>query len=260
MARPLTKCDTHGTPYTRPKDVESEIERALREDRATLTHRLAITDRTSSEYVRSECLVHLVRNAVRRKDEDRQNAVLRILLVRCEAILMAKIPNSIGGACELREEVLSVFSELLASDGKGENPDQLDYYECRFNKAFHALRIDVVRSELRRQKRMVELPNHEDDPDPYNYDEDRFARVFSALRTPPTQDSYIIRRELSEAIYSLPVEERKAIVLCRVLGYKVESSDPTEITVATLCNCTGRTIRNHLSRAAAKLSRFKEDV
>ena len=33
-----------------------------------------------------------------------------------------------------------------------------------------------------------------------------------------------------------------------------------EETAATLCKCTGRTIRNRLTRAAAKLSPFMEDL
>jgi len=53
-------------------------------------------------------------------------------------------------------------------------------------------------------------------------------------------------------------DERDAVVLVHVLGYKVESGDPDEDTAATRCKCTGRTIRNRLMRAAAKLSRFKE--
>ena len=40
----------------------------------------------------------------------------------------------------------------------------------------------------------------------------------------------------------------------------LESDDPAEETAATRCDCTGRTIRNRLTRAATKLARFKEDL
>ena len=148
MVRPLTKTNKDGVRYVRPQAVETEIKVALQEDRTALRRRLMVTDRRSPEYLRSECLVHLIRDALRRRDEDRLNEALPILLSRCEAILKAKIANSLPGADELREEVLSEFSELLASDGMGERPDELDFYECRFNMAFRTLRIDVVNANL----------------------------------------------------------------------------------------------------------------
>ena len=47
-------------------------------------------------------------------------------------------------------------------------------------------------------------------------------------------------------------------MLCRLMGFKEESEDPRERTAATLCDVTGRTIRNRLRRALAKLSNLKE--
>jgi DNA-directed RNA polymerase specialized sigma24 family protein len=58
----------------------------------------------------------------------------------------------------------------------------------------------------------------------------------------------------------LPPEERDAVILCHVMGYPEESDDPAKRTAATICGVTGRTTRNRLKRAAAKLSRFKEDL
>ena len=260
MVRPLTKTNKDGVRYVRPQAVETEIKVALQEDRTALRRRLMVTDSGSPEYLRSECLVHLIRDALPRGDEDRLNEALPILLSRCEAILKAKIANSLPGADELREEVLSEFSELLASDGMGERPDELDFYECRFNMAFRTLRIDVVNRELSRLDQIAELPRHEDGDEPHAYEEDAFARLSDAFRTPAVQQSSVFLKELWEAINALPSDERKALILCNVLGYKVESADPDEVTAGTRCNCTGRTIRNRLSQAAAKLSRFKEDL
>jgi DNA-directed RNA polymerase specialized sigma24 family protein len=63
---------------------------------------------------------------------------------------------------------------------------------------------------------------------------------------------------LLDAINGLPPDERDAVILVHVFGYKEESDDPNEETAATRCNCTARTIRNRLTRAAARLVRFKE--
>jgi DNA-directed RNA polymerase specialized sigma24 family protein len=56
----------------------------------------------------------------------------------------------------------------------------------------------------------------------------------------------------------LPPDERRAVELCHILGYDEESEDPNKRTAATICGVTGRTIRNRLKRAAARLSSYKE--
>lgn len=259
MARPLTKRNQYGVPYVRPRALEFEIDDALRLDLSTLRRRLLITDRASPEYLQSECLIHLIRDALRSGDDQRRDAILEVLLRRCEAILKAKISDGEQNAEKLREMVMSDFAELLASDGRGEQPNELDFYECKFNLAFRTLRIDVIRNEKRHLKRNAQLPAHEDEGEPDAY-EDVFARLSEAFRIPSTQESHLFLEELVEAINALPNDERKAVILCHKLGYKEESEDPDEVTAATLCKCSGRTIRNRLSRAAAKLSRFKEDI
>ena len=62
------------------------------------------------------------------------------------------------------------------------------------------------------------------------------------------------------AINALPEDERKAVILVHVMGYDEESDDPDKVTAATICGCTGRTIRNRLTRAAKKLSTLKEEL
>ena len=258
MLRPLTKCKRDGERYTRQPVVESEIEGALRDDLITLKQRLSVTDRESSDYLRSECLVHLIRDALRRKNGHRLNAVLPVLLGRCEAILKAKISDQLPNAEHLREDVLSEFSELLANDGTGECPDELDFYECRFNLAFRTLRIDAVRQEIDQVERTAELPDHREGGE-LEADEEVFARISESLQIPEAQQNSVFLEEILRAIDTLPSDQREAVILCHVFGYKEESADPNDVTAATRCNCTGRTIRNRLSRAAAKLSKLKEE-
>ena len=95
------------------------------------------------------------------------------------------------------------------------------------------------------------------EPDAY---EDAFARVSDAFKVFPTQEWDAFREPFLKAIDALPSDERDAVILVHVLGYKEKSEDPEEETAATRCNCTGRTIRNRLTRAAGKLARFKEDL
>jgi hypothetical protein len=258
MVRPLTK-HKDGVRYTRPAVVESNIDGALGANPATLRGRLLITDKTASDHLRSECLVHLVRETHRTGDSERRDGILRVLLGRCEAILTVKVSNRLPNAAQIRDDVLSAFFELLVVDGTGDRPDELDYYECKFESAFRTLRLDGIDRELRVVNRNADLPDHGDVDEPGAY-EDAFARVSEAFRTPATQESTLFRQDLWEAINALPPDQRRAVILVHVLGYDEESDNPNKVTAATLCNCKGRTIRNRLSRAAKALARFKEDA
>ena len=259
MVRPLTKRTRDGERYDRPRAIEREISIALQDDRGTLRHRLKVTDIESPSYVSSECLVHLFRDAHRNGDDHLTNAILPVLLGRCEAILKTKIADSVPGSSEMREDVLGRFTEVLARGCVGERPDELDFYECRFNLAFQALRIDVVDRVSRRLGRTVEVPRGDDGDERLLSEEEGLALLSEAGRTPATQEQSARLNEVMEAIEALPPDEREAFVLCRVYGYKVEATDPDEITAAVLCECTGRTIRNRLSRAEARLWRSKEE-
>lgn len=259
MARPLTKRNEEGEFYVRPSVVEAEIDGAMRDDLPVLRRRLLVVDKAASDYLRSETLVHLIRHAMLTGNAERRDVVLPVLLGRCEAILKGKVSYRLPNAETIREYVLSEFSELLAADGTGEQPDELDFYECRFNLAFYALRIDVVRRELAEVNGGVAAPDENDSDEPQAY-EDAVAVLSTSLVNSETQQSPVYLEELLAAIDALPPDERKAVVLVHVMGYDEESEDPNKVTAATLCDCTGRTIRNRLSRAAAKLSRFKEDA
>lgn len=179
-------------------------------------------------------------------------------LNRCETNLLVKVPDGqLPEAASLREEILGAFSELFAIDGTDDASDELDFYECKFNRAFRFFRIDIVRRETARLKPMAQMPEPNQDGEPDAY-EDVFARVSETFLAPATQENEVFRTELLDAIQRLPPDERDAVILVHVVGYKEESDDPDEETAATRCNCTGRTIRNRLTRAAAKLVRFKE--
>lgn len=263
MARPLTKIDSDGALYVRPSGVETQLEEASRLSLADLRNRLRITDRNDPSHLRSECLVHLIREGRRSDDQALMSAVLPVLLGRCEANLLVKVPDGgVQDAAGVRQAILDDLAELFVVDGSGDFPDELDFYECKFNMAFRTLRIDGVRRAARQRKRtvqVVDLPPLEVKSMPDAYD-DGFARMSEAFRVLPTQEWDSYREPFVQAIEALPPDEREAVVLVHVLGYKEESEDPEEETAATRCNCTGRTIRNRLTRAAAKLSRFKEDL
>jgi hypothetical protein len=114
MARALTKVDRRGKLYTRPGEVDTAIEVAIKQDLDTLARRAWISDPDKAEFLPMECLVHLLRDVGRRRDDHALRALMPPLLARCENVLRAKIPDdSFPNAPEIREDILGEFSLLL---------------------------------------------------------------------------------------------------------------------------------------------------
>jgi hypothetical protein len=66
MARSLTKRNTAGALYVRPAAIERAVDDALVLDPGALQQRAMVSDPKSPSYLASECLVHLIRDAIRR--------------------------------------------------------------------------------------------------------------------------------------------------------------------------------------------------
>lgn len=258
MARPLTKRKKTGELYERPPDIETKIDVATRQDAPTLLRRIAVADPVSCEHLPSECLVHLIRNARRIDDENVMNALLRVVLSRCEKILKAKIPDSrIATAADLRDEILGQFSILFAIDGSDADDHELDFYECRFNLAFRKFWTDILLREFRHTKKFPQLPCDSEGHE-LRLDDAEMNRLAAAIRAPRSRRDDR-QAELCDAIHALPPDEREAVALHHLMGYDIESENSEKVTVATLCGVTGRTIRNRLSRALERLARFMKD-
>lgn len=74
------------------------------------------------------------------------NVLLSTLLAHCEKNLRATVPDGrLLNAAEVRDDILGEFGVLFTEDGSAGHLDVLDYFECRFNRAFLTLRIDMVR-------------------------------------------------------------------------------------------------------------------
>ncbi len=248
MAEPLTKRSKEGVLYVRPPEVESNINGALNQDTVHLIRRAQETDRGSPDYLRSECLVHLIRAAIRGGDDSRYNALLPILLSRCETILKWKIGVQVPNAEYVREEVLSEFSILFADEAQDEPPDELDYYEVKFNHAFQVLRCLVLRRERKRTEGAQVLSDGSEA-------EDRREQPANLPSCRATQEDGFHRAELLDR---LPHALQQVLVLTE-MGYVAESTDPTKETVATRCGVSGRTVRSRLDQARQLIEKMLQE-
>ena len=251
MARPLTKSTKTGELYVRTAKVEANIDGAIGQNTATLTRRLEITDKKSPEYLTSECLVHLSREFNRQGERQKRDLVSTALFCRVEHNLGANVSATIRNAETIREDILQAFAEKLAMDGHGDNPDEMDFFEARFNRALMCFRIDLLRVEFGLQKRMTPLPG-----EPPDSEDDCLASNDNIPSSRADQEDRLAYREILDR---LPANIRKAVTLVHLFDYEIESEDPKKITAATLCEVTGRTIRNWLSQAKQHLPQYKEE-
>ncbi|HYD17689.1 MAG TPA: hypothetical protein VEF76_04335 [Patescibacteria group bacterium] len=261
MAKSLTNETKEGAVYTRPPAVEASIDEALGQDQSTILRRAGIRDRKDPEYLPSECLLHLVREARRRGDKRSVERLLRPLLNRCEALLKAAIRD--GGRADaggLREEVMQRFCELIAKVGTSHDTRPLDYFEIRFNHALTTLRYKVLAADDRKRKIFKYVVQEEDENGKPLEAETALARISAAAQNPGQQENLLFLKEVFKILKTCSPEEQEAIMLCYVKGYKVESEDLDEITAATICGVEGRTIRNRLARASKKLKHLKEEM
>jgi hypothetical protein len=86
MARPLLKKNEKGV-LTRPPGIEAKTDIALAQDWATLSRRARETNPLSPDFLPSECLVHLIRHAIRRSEDRTARVLMPQLLKRAEANL-----------------------------------------------------------------------------------------------------------------------------------------------------------------------------
>lgn len=248
MVRLLTKKKKKSDEvYAHPPEVLPHIERALGQDLETLSRRAQQADRKSPEHLKSECLVHLIREGIRKGDEAIYNTLLPILLARCELRLRTLVARTVPQAEQLREDVLGELGVLFAEDGAGDGSDELDFYECRFDRAFRSLAFDVLDKEKTKRSHTVPLTNGST-----RTDDGESEVPDTGPEVPATQHQDLDQEEL---LNLLPPDERKAFVLCKIMGYEAESVDPSVVTGATLCGVSGRTIRSLVKSAREKLKR-----
>jgi len=262
MARALTKKDQDGKLYTRPVFVEEKIDGALGQDLPTLLRRSQVTHKSNPDFLPLECLVHLIREFRRQDNQHAMSVLLPILLRRCESILKSKVPDDYAPMAEdVREEILGEFSLLFAEDSPQGGTTELDYYECRFFRAFRTFRMPIIEKERAEREPLVSLPAEDTSGEEPDIDE-FLSRLSEEFRQPATQINLASRNQLLQAIETLPRDQAKAVLLCYFFGFSEESEDPSETTAATLCGVTGRTIRNRLGRAMTALSKIlkKEDL
>jgi hypothetical protein len=253
MARPLSKKNEKGV-LTRPPGIEAKIDLVLSQDWATLSWRARVCDPRSADFLPSECLVHLIRDAIRRGEDRVASVLMPQLLKRAEANLLRTVPDSrMRDGESVRQEILSNLTMMFTQDGAPGHEDELDFYECRFLRALRLLRIDHVRAALSQRKELTDLPEANNDERGATLDDEMLARLSRMANVGPSQEDAVYLPEVIAALDGLPADQRRAVILRRIIGHEEEEA-------AKIMDVEGRTVRYRLSRADKQLKTLKEDL
>jgi DNA-directed RNA polymerase specialized sigma24 family protein len=240
--KPLTRRSKEtGEPYYRRPEVEAQLGDALAADTASLLRRVRERDPEAADFLKEECLVHLIREFARRGEEQAAGEVAEELAVRCMDFIRGQVRRLIGDEYleDCRNDVLAqTFEKIFDSD-----TDRADYLEVSFWQFLKRLCADEIQKYGR-------VRDKERSTDSY----DQVVETEGGEVAKTGQPSADFRLEmydqirLREGLLRLPPEIRTAFILHYVDGHPVECSDPRVMTVSRYFGKTPRTIRNWLTR------------
>lgn len=265
---PLTRCRPNGEIWTRTPAVQAEINAIFRNSPDEWIRRAAVRQRDGADFMSEECLVHLLREARVRGDE----RVLARLWGCFVARVTPRITSKLGklGDDHLEEGHSAVIRDIGTAI-LDLTTDRGDFLQVNFWTAIDRR----ATSEFRRQRKLkdraaasVPLSSlaGEDRTDVdegvfegdgraggERWDDER-ASALDQLVSAEDQES------VGHALASLPPLVRQAFVLRYYEGWKIESNDPTEMTISKALKRSDRQIRNYLAQAENLLRVWREEM
>lgn len=248
---PLTKCRSDGTPYMRRADVEQALVTLTQQPREEIVAALKIRDRSSPLYIKSECIVYLIRNTRNDNDDGYFNELYRELMRR----LAGALPRFSGEqadqsenihAAAARERVRDTFVAKLVED-RAEAGSALDYFEVMFAGAIAALRKTSVHKTTREAARTEPIEADEEANEPSLTVERAVGSL--DLKEELLSDDPIYRSRIAEVIKNLPDKHRRVIELI-MREMPIDSSDDSVMTIRKVIGVKSeKTVRNRRNGA-----------
>lgn len=257
MSPPLRKATRDGTLYRRRPEVEVALNELRAQPRARVVDRCSVTDPTKVDYLASECLLHLVREARSDNSADHFAALYRELRRRVLARLPApkagrmpdgKVPVS-QTKVDVCDAVMARFQELLMLDRQGYE-ERLDYFEVNFDDAVAALRSTAKRKAWRHENRTAPM-TYDDETSELNAEIEEAAAGQNPISESKIDDPGY-RSRLDKEIERLP-EPLRLVMELLLKGYPIESKEPGVSSVANILGCSEKTVRNRRDKAIAVL-------
>lgn len=244
MAEPLRK-KTGGAGYTRPPEVESQIDELSAVIEEERIRRISILDNKDPDYVRSECLLHFLRK-LRGNSSRNYERIWKILILRVKRALPGGWRRENGPLVAMEERAASAalgrFVEILAQDYNGYD-ERLDFFEVKFAAALAALRRTALSKEFKESGRETALPDDPDAIDKIQTSEPGFNPLNSEKYLDP-----MYRIRMRTAINALPDDQRQVLILDWA-GVPFTSNDPAVTTIGSIVGCGEQAARQKRDRA-----------
>jgi DNA-directed RNA polymerase specialized sigma24 family protein len=249
VVRPLTRTrKDDGALYVREADVDAEIRYLCglsdRERRDRLTRRMPAGD---PGRLREETLVYFLREYDRRGGGDTAWRIAETLIERTAGHIARKIARWRLTPDDEDDCARDLYAALCEALFRCEPASE--FWEVRFWVCLDRRLWNLI--EKRQAIRDGELApgdaRDEGEQGPLAEDGTAFGRIADEAPGPERLLEY------KEALGLLTENERLAVYLCHVEGLPEESDDPERVSAARLIGVTGRSVRNYLRRAEAKL-------
>lgn len=252
---PLRKRRLDGRPYERDPEVESRIGSLTKLGDPDLIRACNLPS-SNPNYVRSECVLYLLRHAYGARalalSEQLHKILVRRLLKQMPRAEAADGKTALVHSLRVRDYVLDRFTDLLASDGQAYE-ERLDFYEVRFASAIARLRDSAERAVTREERKAKPLFHEETGDVLANVEEAAGASDPFTIATKYATD---YRSELDAAINRLPPEQREIVEMLVHRGMPIESKDPNVESIVRATGLAEKTVRNRRDRALESLRRL----
>ncbi|SEH87427.1 hypothetical protein [Tardiphaga sp. OK245] len=254
---PLTKHDGDGNRYTRPEAVEAQIASVSDLQCDEIARRCAISTRSDPEYLRSECLIHLLRKTRGDNSDGRFDRLFPLVLRR----FLHALPRSErtqgevvlvdGRLSDVNDLARSRFLTLMTIDRQG--GDRLDFYEVHFDEAVALLRLTARTRVGRRAARETPMELDQETNEPTV----EVERAAGSLQK--DDDAFLsdpgFRSRVLAAIDSLPREQREVMTML-MNNFQIQSNDRDVPSISRITGCDARTVQNRRTRAIAEIRRM----
>lgn len=251
VVKPLTKCRSDGTPYTRRADVEQALVTLTMQPREDIVAALKIRDTLSPHYIKSECIVYLIRNTRDDNDDGYFNELYRELMRR----LASALPRVSGEPADRSEDIHAaagrerVRDTLVAKliEDRTEPGSALDYFEVMFAGAIAALRATSMHKARKHALRTHPIEADEETNEPSLAVERAVGSL--DLEEELLSDDPVYRLRVADAIKSLPDKHRRVIELI-LREMPIASSDDSVLTIQKMIGVKSeKTVRNRRDEA-----------
>jgi DNA-directed RNA polymerase specialized sigma24 family protein len=250
--RPLTRRrKDDGALYTREKESQRQIEALANLPDGARRERILLSDRNSDQFICEETLVYFLREYARRGQSDFAWAIAERLTVRIVGRTQRELSRWRLSPDDEVDCVLDLQAELY--EALFDFSSDAEFWEVRFWVCLNRRLWNLLRKRqgtLDGERKESEQGEVVDRSGGVDEGESVLSRIADKGLGPQEQ------AEMKEALSLLNEKELRAVFLRHAEGLPEESEDAARPTVAKAMGVTGRSVRNYLRSAEAKLRQY----